>query len=232
VESPIDQTSPHENVTLDYDEVWLDLIGGKTSAQVADDLLADGHEAGEVNRLIEELRSRPAFRESLRLANRNRKLNGLLHAFGELFTRSDFAIERIRMTGEEFYRRYFFNNRPVIVQALMEDWPARSLWSPGYFRERYGEVEIEVVDNRDDKPYEEFDSRRKAMTVGEFVERIDKGERSEKLYLIARNRVLRTPGLDPLWADFSFPETFLKGAGAETDVRFWFGPRGTVTTSR
>jgi hypothetical protein len=215
--------------TLDYDEVWLRLIGGKTSIQVVSGLVAEGHDADEVTRLVDEIRSRPAFREALRLANRNRKFAGLLQALGDLFARSGFSIERVRVTGEEFYERYFFNNRPVIVQGLMDGWRARSLWSPAYFRERFGAVEVEVVDNRDAQPYEDFDRRRRVMTMNDFVQQIERGQQHENLYLIARNRALALPGLESLWSDFTVPSGFLDNAGSKRGVSLWFGPAGTVT---
>lgn len=215
--------------TLDYDEVWLRLIGGKTSSQIASDLVAEGHDPDEVTRLIDEMSSRPAFREALRLANRNRKLGGLLQALGDVFARSGFSIERVGITGEEFYERYFFNNRPVILQGLMEGWRARSLWSPGYFRERFGTVEVEVVDNRDGQPYEEFDRRRRVMTMNDFVQYIERGRKPENLYLIARNRALALPALEPLWSDFTVPSGFLDSARWKRGVSLWFGPAGTIT---
>lgn len=44
----------------------------------------------------------------------------------------------------EFEREYSFRLRPAIVSGAIDHWPARTKWTPEYFRERYGSLVVSV----------------------------------------------------------------------------------------
>ena len=49
-------------------------------------------------------------------------------------------IERIAPpSADEFERRYIKASRPVILRGAIDDWPAMRKWTPGYFRDRFGD---------------------------------------------------------------------------------------------
>lgn len=48
------------------------------------------------------------------------------------------------LTYREFHRRFQLPLRPVIIVDGVEDWPARTRWTLGYFREHHGDLEVEV----------------------------------------------------------------------------------------
>ena len=56
------------------------------------------------------------------------------------------------ITPTDFFRHYYYANRPIIIRGLMKDWRALSLWTPEYFAEKYGEFTVEVNCGRDRDP--------------------------------------------------------------------------------
>jgi hypothetical protein len=61
-------------------------------------------------------------------------------------------IERIRApSADVFRRRYMARPSPVILTGGIDDWPARSKWSPEYFRATYGDRKLWVIPTRDGK---------------------------------------------------------------------------------
>lgn len=50
------------------------------------------------------------------------------------------------ITAREFRTLYMDPLRPVIIRDLASSWPALRKWTPGYFKERYGQLQVKVYD--------------------------------------------------------------------------------------
>ena len=48
-----------------------------------------------------------------------------------------------------FHREYVRRSQPVIIDGMMDDWPAMRTWSFAYLRERWGTLEVPVVKLQD-----------------------------------------------------------------------------------
>ncbi len=73
-------------------------------------------------------------------------------------------IERLRRPSPaEFYEEFHRNPRPVILEGLIDDWPAMKEWSTDFFREHYGDAEVPVGRCFGEKRY---------MPLGEYVDRM------------------------------------------------------------
>ncbi len=48
------------------------------------------------------------------------------------------------ITRERFHEEYQVPNRPVVLSGALSEWPASSKWSIEFFREEYGDAEVEV----------------------------------------------------------------------------------------
>src|SRR5207237_1173755 len=134
--------------------------------------------------------------------------------------------------GARFYRDYFFQNRPVVLQGLMADWPASRLWSLEYLRDRFGGAEVEIFGDRSRDPHYEqhFAAHRQHIRLSTFIDRMAENEESNDSYIVARNNVLARPPLSALKEDCQPPAAVLDPAAAsEANLGFWFGPKGTVT---
>jgi hypothetical protein len=45
---------------------------------------------------------------------------------------------------EEFAREYLFPNKPVIVSGAIESWKALDRWTPEYFKNQHGSVNLSI----------------------------------------------------------------------------------------
>lgn len=217
------------------DEEWVveELLNLQTTNQSIEGLVTRGYTQSIAEQSVSDLVGRPVFRAAARLHKANRKLTGLLRAMGELYVHSGFEIQRVRISGPTFYQKFFFTNRPVILQGLMDDWPAVEQWTAEYFKTRYGETIIEVSAEREsDRDYElNHLNHRARMRMADYVDRITSVDSSNDCYLVARGHVLDMPEMRNLHADFHCPEGFLDPDSSHRPyVRLWLGPAGTLTS--
>lgn len=144
----------------------------------------------------------------------------------------DRPIERRTMpTAAEFFDRYYSANRPVVLTDATRDWPARTRWTPGALKERFGAVEIEVALGRDPDPKcdANLDKYRTHMTLGEYVDRVLAAGETNDLYSVSNNRNMDRPELAALWDDVHVDETFFEPRSRDRAGSIWIGPRGTIT---
>ncbi|GEM_PF-2053977 len=81
---------------------------------------------------------------------------------------------------QEFARSFLTPSRPVVIQGAIDDWPARKLWNPGYFREKVGDVTITVLTCDQDLDLESslridsiLASRREKITIKDLLDNLD-----------------------------------------------------------
>ena len=157
------------------------------------------------------------------LLNIYRTLSALSPTSGSIERRGD-------VSREEFLRDYYSANRPVILTGLMNNWKARSLWTPEYLKARYGSETVEITADRDSDPNYELniEKHNRKILFSEYVDMVTGNGVTNDYYLIARNHVLEQAGMRGLLDDI---ETFPEYLNAKTpeNIRLWFGPAGAVT---
>jgi hypothetical protein len=169
------------------------------------------------------------------LLQRVEKLESLLNFYSDLHRQSGSAGKidvRDQISGKDFFENYYFRNQPVILTSLMGDWPAMKKWCPDYFSGHYGHIPVEITRGREkDQDYEK-DFRKTVATIpfGEFIEQIKQQTSSNDIYLVARNYFFSNPRLRTLRDDIIPPGEIIDSSfeGLQ-NMKFWFGPRGTVT---
>lgn len=135
------------------------------------------------------------------------------------------------VSAEAFYARYFAANEPVLLEGFLLSWPAFGRWSPRYFADQFGHLDIEVMcELRHNLGYEvtPYKSRR-TVKMRTFVEMIEDESASDDVYLVAQNQALRRPELGRLWRDLWFDPDWFDERNAFERVSLWIGPRNTVT---
>ncbi len=141
-------------------------------------------------------------------------------------------IERIpHVSGPEFLERFYVRNKPVIFTDLMDNWKARSLWNPQYFKEKYGHVTVGAQFNREsNQQYEWYRNKHQEMVLfGEFVDRVLQGGETNDYYMGAYNANFSREGLKGLLDDIGlFPE-YLTDTKDINKIALWFGPGGAIT---
>lgn len=211
-----------ENLTID-----------RTPESIQSAMVAAGIAAEEAAREIELARQSPYFQGIELLRNRLRKREWLLATYrklNRLHPRAGTIERRHRLSRGEFLDAYYSTNRPVIITGMMDDWPALKTWSLDYFAERFGDREIEVQSGRTAGENYEIEREKylHALTMAEFVARIQAEGTTNDLYLTANNNSNNKRILPELWDDIVQIPEYLDGRDGAGGF-LWIGPAGTVT---
>jgi hypothetical protein len=140
-------------------------------------------------------------------------------------------LERRRGVGaEEFLRSYWRASWPVILEDVMDGWPAMERWTPDYLKDRLGDVPLNVQTgrDRDERADEHLDEHRTQMPLAEYIDAITEVGVSNDLYLVARDRAFDNAALlglldDVIAPPYHDPERLPRGCS------LWLGPAGTRT---
>lgn len=226
----------HASLTLSPKlQEWLTegILRGVHPTKLTDSLSKAGVDGVTAAEHVKATMASPIFRAAARLCRNQQKFVSLLEALSAQYRQSGYVDNiplREGLSAAEFYDRYYFTNRPVIVRGLMTGWEALNLWTPDYFASEFGNCEVEITSDRDsDERYEEnFDRHRSAVLMREYVSMIQNIE-TNNFYLVAKNNLLERGEFRKLYQHFSCPPGFLDPAAVEHHVKMWFGPKGTVT---
>ena len=175
----------------------------------------------------------PYFAVAQRCLRRLAKRDWILtnHAKLEAMSGADAEVPRIDSTSaEDFFRKFYFSNRPVILTGWIADWPAMRHWSLGYFSDRCGDPEIEVQAGRDLEPNYEIRSasHKRRVRLSALLETLRGDPQTNDFYVTANNGGTNRAALAPLWEDIGVLPGILQ-PGTEQDGFFWLGPKGTIT---
>jgi hypothetical protein len=197
-----------------------------------------GLTAGEADAEVESVAAHPAVRHASARAPRRRELEALLEARAALYRREHAGGEgprverRKHLSPEEFFARYYLRNRPVIVEGLMEDWPALARWTPEWLAERFGDEPVEVMAGREADADPDFNAERlrQSLPLRELIARMGAAGETNDVYLVARNSLLLREAFRPLLADLRAPAGYVHpDISTPHSVHLWFGPAGTLS---
>ncbi len=214
---------------------WIseNLMLGSTPESMVDAMGATGIGAEEARREIELAANSPYFRGAEHLQNRLKKREWLLAAYrriNRLNPESVAVPRRHRLSREEFLEEYYSTNRPVIITGMMDDWPAMKKWDLDFFRDRFGDREIEVQFGRNSGANYEIEREKylKKVRMAEFVEMVRSAGTTNDFYLTANNNSSNKAVLPELWQDIIQVPEYLSGRDPMSGF-FWMGPAGTIT---
>jgi hypothetical protein len=131
----------------------------------------------------------------------------------------------------EFFERYYYANRPVVLRGLMTGWKALQVWSPDYFARKFGNCSVEIVTGRSRDPHYEsnFLSHRTTLRMKDYVQMVNEAGETNEFYLSARNFFFRRKRFKSLLNDLRCPKGFLNPRTFRKTPNLFFGPNGTVT---
>ena len=214
---------------------WIaeNLLLGATAQSLHAAMLNEGFDADEAALEINTALASPYLQGGTRLRNRLRKRDWTLSVYGQLsrMRASGAMVERReRLTREEFFEQYYFQNRPVIITGAFDSWPARTQWSFDYFRARCGDCEVEVQFGRESDPNYEINqpNLKRKMPFREYVDLVERSRPTNDFYMTANNTSINRASLAALWEDAPTIREYLDPASPDTGF-FWFGPGGTKT---
>lgn len=129
---------------------------------------------------------------------------------------------------DEFYGRYYTQNRPVVIRNLLSRWTTFSHWSFDMLANQYGDTIIEVTigrsDDRDHDMHPEL--HREEMRLNDFI-RFARTEVTNERYLVAQNKAFQGMMCDLKQTIDPLPGILQRNE--DSDAFLWLGPRGTVT---
>jgi ribosomal protein L16 Arg81 hydroxylase len=211
-------------------------MAGFDDQVLIDAMVSEGFPGWLARREIDSVVADPCYQAGDAMAQRLRKLQSLLSVTRELrelapSQRFGRIERRSNLSREEFLDRYYSANCPVILLGLMNDWKARSRWTPDYLKTACGNEMVEIMSGRESDPRYEVNSTAHKTTCrfAEYVDMVSGSVRTNDFYLVANNNLLAREGMKCLYEDIvAFPE-YMDPESRDGCVFFWFGPAGTVT---
>jgi ribosomal protein L16 Arg81 hydroxylase len=229
----------NETRTVEYRQIsdklrtWIaeSLCSGISTATIAAVLRQKNIREDEIAEEIRQAEASPYLGMAKRLLSRNKRYEWLLNKYGKLnaMSKDRLAVDRCsRLEPEAFFENYYFRNRPVIMTDAVNDWPAFGLWGLDYFREKFGDEQVEMQINRSasNERYGPLPSHfSKMVPLREYIELVEKHSPTNEIYLSRWNNKKCREWVKKLSADLrQWPYTGPMGEGS-----VWFGPAGTIT---
>lgn len=131
------------------------------------------------------------------------------------------------LSPEDFKRKYFDTQTPVVIRHLAKQWPAYSKWSWDYFKQAVGDKKVGIYNNVKSDAYTPINKADKYTTFGEYVDMVSKGPAAWRIFLF--NIFNHAPHLtqDFAWPDEyatafvkKYPMLFVGGQGSITHMHF------------
>lgn len=115
-------------------------------------------------------------------------------------------IERVKtISKKDFIQKYYKPQKPVVIENLIDDWPAYSKWSLDYIKEVSGELTVPLYDDRPVNYQDGFNEPHAEMKMSAYVDLLKSEPTKYRIFLW--NVLKEIPHLQQ---DFSFPDIGLR----------------------
>ena len=115
-------------------------------------------------------------------------------------------VPRVKnISKEEFITRYFKPQKPVVIENLIQDWPAFKKWNFEYMVEASGEKEVPLYDDRPVDYKDGFNEPHATMKMKDYVELLKSTPTKYRIFLW--NILKEVPELKN---DFKYPDLGLR----------------------
>lgn len=215
---------------------WIisNLVAGADPGHLVQAMRKSGFSETFANARLRQYEQSRTIQAAHKVVAIQRKGADILDALARLEHRSPFGkkVEAVLdLTAADFYREYFFQNRPVLLRGLTANWKAMELWTPEYFANRFGDCEVEVTTGRNNDPAHEYNraQHKTQIKMRDYVQMVVEGGETNDYYLVAQNYLLNRPEFRELHGHISMPDGYLDPSNMKGRVRAWFGPKGTIS---
>lgn len=115
-------------------------------------------------------------------------------------------IDRVQhISKADFVKNYVKPQIPVVIEGLIEDWDAYSLWDFDYIKEKVGEKMVPLYDDRPVDYKDGFNEPHATMKMSEYIDLLQKEPTRYRIFLY--NVLKEVPELQK---DFDFPDVGLR----------------------
>jgi hypothetical protein len=115
-------------------------------------------------------------------------------------------IDRIKtISKSDFVQNYLKPQVPVVIENLVDDWPAHAKWNFDYIKEKVGDKIVPLYDDRPVNYKDGFNEPHASMTMSEYINLLQREPTKYRIFLY--NVLKEVPELQE---DFDFPDMGLK----------------------
>ena len=115
-------------------------------------------------------------------------------------------VERVRsISKKDFLQNFVRPQVPVVIENLVEDWPAFEKWNFDYMRDKVGDKEVPLYDDRPVDYKDGFNEPHAKMKMSQYIDLL---EREPTRYRIFLYNVLKE--VPELQSDFEYPDIGLR----------------------
>ncbi len=115
-------------------------------------------------------------------------------------------IPRVKkITKSEFLKNYYKPQKPVVVEQLIEDWPAYKKWDLDYIKKVAGKKEVPLYDDRPISSKYKFNEPHLKMDLGEYIDILKTKPTKYRMFLY--HLLKEVPALQK---DFTYPKIGLR----------------------
>ncbi len=115
-------------------------------------------------------------------------------------------IPRVKtISRENFLRDYVQPQKPVVIERLIEDWPAYKKWNLDYIKKLAGEKKVPLYDDRPITSKFKFNEPHTEMKMADYIELLESEPTNYRIFLY--HLMKEVPALQK---DFRFPDVGLR----------------------
>ncbi|WP_019557360.1 cupin-like domain-containing protein [Thiomicrorhabdus arctica] len=138
-----------------------------------------------------------------------------------------FPVDRVAsISKDDFLRQYKKSAKPLVIEDLTQNWPAREKWSVDYFKSTVGDTMVPLYDSERSTDKKHQHAAAVTMPFKEYISLLQAGEKNLRMFFF--NLLAATPVLRK---DFEFPDIglklfkklpvlFMAGKGARVQMHF------------
>lgn len=109
------------------------------------------------------------------------------------------------ITKSDFLREYVQPQKPVVIERLIEDWPAYKKWDLDYINKIAGDKTVPLYDDRPISSKYKFNQAHAEMKMSEYIDLLKSGPTDYRIFLY--NLMKEVPQFQK---DFHFPDVGLR----------------------
>ena len=109
------------------------------------------------------------------------------------------------ITKSDFLREYVQPQKPVVIEKLIEDWPAYKKWDLDYIKQIAGDKTVPLYDDRPITSEYKFNQAHAEMKMSEYIDLLKSGPTDYRIFLY--NLMKEVPQFQK---DFNFPDVGLR----------------------
>lgn len=115
-------------------------------------------------------------------------------------------IPRVKsISRSDFLRDYVQPQKPVVIERLIDDWPAYKKWDLDHIKQIAGEKIVPLYDDRPISSEYKFNEAHSEMRMADYIDLLKKGPTNYRIFLF--HLLKEVPALQK---DFNFPEIGLR----------------------